>query len=530
MSILAEQKDDVGLPRPWHLPLFQMTTLFPMLLIGLNASTVLESAFSKQNCIGVPSAMRLFNVDDLESYTPNPGEIWTRTYSFITGEFMIGECGNLMVDINGQCCYNSLDLDASFGVESAYEIAVDDIDLFDAIPANALNQQYCQLTTLDDSAIWGYQSLYVYPNEQCVDQTRCFPNGTLAIYKDTDCQKLDFSLNQKSVVNSTVLGLFGFEWYKIEKATAITAWATYTPSNLLIPTYKSPAEILALLDFFIAGLACLYALIRQFGLWWSRRMNSKIDGTFFIMNLCWMTYIPLRFGFWACVFNDLWAVAAYYEAMYVMLALSTYMSTVFTTKYFMDAIFMLDDRKKKLLYFLLFALHFGLAGKMYFAYFTSLPIYYADLIQKIKSWGKYTGIWIMIMFGYNILPLFAWITFLVARRQKKQTVPMTLGIRFSLAKKVYCLLACQIVVVAAYFGIDLVRKTSALLFDDRADLAIGGIQSVFLVYHSLLLQATVKEIKNVMNQMIQTKKQVAIQAAAEVTSEQVTQLERTEIM
>ena len=459
--------------------------------------------------------MRLFTVNDLESYTPSQDEMWTPTYSFITGEFVIGQCGCANVEIPSQCCYNSLDLEASSGVESAYEIAVDDMELYDAIPVSALNQQYCQINSLDLNALWGYQSLYVYSIEQCIDQTRCFPNGTLGIYTDVDCQELETSLIQPISYNSTTLGVVAFDWIVIDQGTAKTSWITNTPSNLLIPSYKAPIEVISLISYIISALGCIISFVRQLILWSTSRTNSKVDITFFIMNICWLVYIPLRFGFWACVFNDLLSMAFYYQIMYTLLAFSTYMTTVFTTKYFLDAIFLLNSRQKMLIYVILFIFHFSLAGCWYFSFYSSLPSVYPALNEFLNNWLKSSSYWILIMFLYNIVPLTFWLSFILARRQFGK-----LKHGLALGKRAFLIIFLQTLLAILYFVIDVIRKTTYLLHDDRTDLSMMGFIMFCLVYHSLLQQVLVNEIKRILYLISKPKQPIAIQVAAlETTGE-----------
>ena len=200
------------------------------LLASAQAEAVMESLFRVKECNQSPVMMRVFQVEDLTSYSPAVNEIWSPFYSLILQEYLISECGtHLSGYMDGSCCFNAM-AEVEGGFISGYEIPLN--DMTDAIPKTAIGQSYCHVQKAQDSLL-AYEQVWYLSNGECLEQTRCLANQTLQRFSDAQCTQLQswIDLKQSNTLHDTAWGNTTVGWTTWNQGTVTNGWNAFTPSN-----------------------------------------------------------------------------------------------------------------------------------------------------------------------------------------------------------------------------------------------------------------------------------------------------------
>lgn len=478
-----------------------------LLLAGItSAALVLESQYLSSKCSGHPDVMYAFTVSDTSAYAPGVNETWAPMYAFTVNEYSIGLCGNLIVPSTNGCCYNSLDLTASNGYQSAtMDIIPDDqqAQISGIVPFETNGAVYCHLAAQASNAsstLLGYSQVFVNSNDVCIDgQFKCSSIGLLEVYAGSrNCsgipEKLQLSQLTRNYQTKTMGNITG-SLLTFSGASRIFAWEAYTPSTLLVPSFQDPSEIISLVCFIIAIIVALIMVVQTA----FRLLPFKgwIMATF-ISQVLWLVWVSMRLAYWMKIFVSLFELAVWVEIIFAMLAFTTLLTTLITSKFIATVLVNhMKNYYQLVIYFVPVILHVCLAGSYYIIYYaiysqTGISVEYS---MQIRQWTTYFIYWIWSMLIWNCTPPILVALRLVNRGDDSLTLGQKISKLHSIDSTLLISLVFQLFIFISFFVLGFIRTQTAILGSDRAYVACQGFEAILLVLHSAMCVRVAQTVK-----------------------------------
>jgi hypothetical protein len=421
-------------------------------------------------------------VFDLKSQGKKPSlnETWPKFYEFVRDEYSMGICGNLVAPKSKGCCYSSLDLELSLGLQSGSFHLVEGRTNSNA-PLSANDQFYCSLGSVSGSSL-GYESLWIQPSDTCVENYYvCSKDGTLQVYPEESCKGRQerFTLtNQLQQINSS-RGRLNAQFSTISGATVQYSWTAFTPSAFLVPRFQIIGDYLGTAMFSLAVLgACGTVLYFVHKL---REKQTRYMLFFLISQIIWFIWVIAKMAYYFIVFDTNEQFMLYSQIMNVVFNFAT-ISTVFNSAAFLVKFQHVKSKSYILVFYsCLFLLHLVMSGALYLDYLR----FSGPIIDFIKTWNKFAIAWIVFMFVFNLLPSL-FVTSALLQFQDQDSSIFTRFVNLHRADSRFSRLAMsQIIVIIGYASCAILKNTEALR-NDRNWLGMDGFLAFFLVWHSIL--------------------------------------------
>jgi hypothetical protein len=422
-------------------------------------------------------------------------------FAFVSYEYTIGICGNLLAASEGACCYNTLDPKGSAGTLSDYHAVVPpelNGKVNSIAPVGANGNSYCALATTNSTSLMNYTQLYISANNECIDgQFQCSSTGLLQVFSEPACggtpEKIQLVSATKSYLTSS-LGNFNGSLLLFQGGAAWFSWTAYTPSTLLVPSFQDPVEIVSLIAFIAGIIAGAVMLVRT-----SLRlfpMKGWIVATF-ICQVLWVVWICVRLSYWLKVFDTLFELAVWVEVIFAMLAVTTLLTTLITTKFITTVLISHWPRLAQWGMFLIpIVLHIGLGGSYYLifaaVYSNNLPI---EFVTAIRTWTTYWIYWIWAMLIWNVAPPILVSLRLVSRGDDSEPITARISKLHRIDTTLAISLTAQVIVFIGYFVMGYYKTQSDALGSDRAYNALQGFEACIFLLHASLSVRIAETVK-----------------------------------
>ncbi|KAI8903574.1 hypothetical protein EDD86DRAFT_250287 [Gorgonomyces haynaldii] len=409
-------------------------------------------------CEGSPSSVYITN-------TSNP------YYDFVVQEYGMGTCGNYYEPESLHCCYASLDLDGSKGVQSGSHY------LQNVLPR--MNANYCWIMSNNFD---GYQQLMILPNK-CVDgKYKCtLGPSVLNVYDGNGCTQplethpLDASVHHSRYGDFTwnVSYLTGQNYY---------IWVSQTPSTVLVPNLSrlTPPEILAVplyIGALLIGLWTCYVFISKYIKTKSSFMFSKM-----IQQIMWTVWLVAKFFYWTTVFSTTEGFAIYSQIMNAAFNIATLQtilgSAAFVNKYYKWK----NPLLPKINYGLLIFAHLVLTGENYF---DNMP---NPMQNLLITWRSFAPFWILVLYVYDVIPVLVTLNPLLDMYKEDNRV--NFGVMLSKLwendKRLVMSLVLQVPIVVVHVVVTILKSTT-VFGTDRTILAVESAFCFLLMLHGMLV-------------------------------------------
>ena len=415
------------------------------------AETIYEAVWhSDEKCTGPPTTMSIFKVN--ENNIDNLSSELTDFYSFRIIEYQVGTCGNYPLELSKGCCYSSLDLSDSKGIQSgSHELFLGTA----SAPRSANGHSYCH-TKLNTTVY------YQLADGNCYGDLMCTPDGL---------QSCDSSTNL-----TTTAQIF-------EGGTTEYIWTALTPSSKLVPTFKAAADYIGVAGFILAVLGALSVEWFFINKYISKR--TKYMKYFLISQTLWLLWVLLKFGYYVhpWPYQSVVAFAWCSEVVNIVFNLAT-LTTICNSNMFILQFTRRQSRSWQIAtYGTIFFLHIMFSGALYFDYCRLVGSYQA----LIKTWNKLTIFWIVLLLSYDMFPSILVTTELLSALDNRQRTLLHRLKALHSERKVFSMLAlCQILNTIVFAVIDITKQNTTFLGGDRFFLMIDGVLAFCLINHSIL--------------------------------------------
>lgn len=393
-------------------------------------STLIEMQFrSNLDCSGTASSFHIFTVANTLLGAQPSDESWPIMYWQASPVYPYVPCGNMEIPMseNENCCYSSVDTTTvgTWGIGSGYIRAFNSTsaspDLSPYATTSAATAEYCYLAASSVSLtnLYGYVAVAVLKDEEyCSDGffggLRCFANGTLAVYYETNCadspdmELYDLTSSPLAISASPLLGDFEASLIAVAAGRETVGWTTFLPYWESHATIVTPVDYLSLVCFILSVLfhlaACGWAVYRYY--------RGRVRARLFVLfsQILWLGRAVTEVAIYyiqtpILTTDDLYA--------YNWLSLSTdylsnfaTLSCVLYTAYTSKTLLNLKRDREIIMYVTLIALHIVLAGGRYAddaCYLISTCS--RSLKLSLGQWYTLNGWWTLVMMIWDVIPL-----------------------------------------------------------------------------------------------------------------------------
>ncbi|KAJ3358200.1 hypothetical protein HDU91_005300 [Kappamyces sp. JEL0680] len=464
-----------------------------MSLVSFNASTGsvwMEAAWADTNCRGSPASMKIFSVQNAQSLQQNQDQ-WPLFYSLVINQSgyllpPVSRCGSFPGSLPDNCCISAVKGTTSDAASASDYLlpshVMSDKQLGLYSPKGAANSLYCYLILASPSyppvatsALFGYQGVLYTADGSCVDShtphpVRCFANGTIAFYSQTQCQGASSNLQlvnpqveklSPGAMNglwNEIVGEVAGKMINITDAQQTTSWTTYQPDYLVTSTLDLPLEVLSLAAF-IVGLAGGFGAA-VWSIWQFSRRPSTMWLVLGISQLLWTLFYSLKMASIYTLFHSNLQYVTIWNSMNYLQCTATLSATVYSSLYFNHAA--RPTRTVRMAQLgILAGLHIGLSGGVYLSVIRPNPAW-------VVLWRSYFKYWIAVYFSWTIVPLVALVQGIVStyRPSKDPFDSVRKAMRLDWA---YCVTVCsQLLLVVGYYVLGYFRTETIWLGNDRA--------------------------------------------------------------
>ncbi|KAJ3310579.1 hypothetical protein HDV04_004922 [Boothiomyces sp. JEL0838] len=454
-----------------------------------------ESVWKSGECQGPPTSMSIYDETVVTSYL----------YTFASNDYILPMCGSNPVKIYSGCCGASLDLGLTMGYQSWSEQPVDTTTVANA-PKSSNNHYYCALYPHSSFSLLNYTSIYALADGECtINGIKCYPNGTVQIYEQLECQGsyITSNLNIPQLISSTLLGNITGEYIKITDGTIAFTWVTYSPEIIEYTECFAvwlPIEYAA---YVLMSVASLLSLIRAvyFSVQYTKHKRN-LDLYRAVNTGLWFLWVVFNFLYYTVMFstNEGWMILA--QLLYFVFNAATYMTAAGTLMFFLEI-----QRKEKhytLGLVILFVYQLVTGGSNYLAYFkwvdaTSLFFDY---------WAYLNPVWIVSVYLFDTFPQLILVYSLIRARRRGKTTLFQEFMIFLNQNYIYSTLVflhfCNMI---CFYTIMYLTSYSELLGNDRVYLAMCGPLTMVDTLHSILNSSILSELKLILEAKIK-KRQV----------------------
>ncbi|KAJ3309554.1 hypothetical protein HDV04_005937 [Boothiomyces sp. JEL0838] len=240
--------------------------------------------------MGPPDTMIIFN-----ETTP------TMLYSAFNNHYPIPTCGLDQKNVYIGCCFNSLNLQSTFGHQSFSRNYLSQYSLQDSIPSSANQIDYCRIQS-NTSLFKGYQELYVKSTGDCLENIKC-QDGYLYAYSQDQCTGAVelFDVKEITTINSTILGVAQAGLYTAANASMQIVWIAEIPQEDFVPDFSLPIETFTLVLFIAVTMFNVYMIYnlaqryrtsrRRMDLW-----HLTVVSFWFLKSIYFLLYVSITFS------------------------------------------------------------------------------------------------------------------------------------------------------------------------------------------------------------------------------------------
>ncbi|KAI8906253.1 hypothetical protein EDD86DRAFT_248549 [Gorgonomyces haynaldii] len=381
---------------------------------------------------------------------------------FVQQEYSIGYCGNLWFPEDKRCCYQSLDMGLSNGVQSGSHFE-SDFNL-KSLPKDANGFQYCLVEGLP--LFDGYEKLYLLANGLCVDDKYSCSQSTLYIHNGTGCSHTVARYPIPSLNITNDLGNAYVSLSNLESGENTFVWVSMTPSTFLIPDFKSlggfetTVLVLYCIAFILSPATVIIYAIKYY------KTQSSLIRFKLLLSVFWLLLLIAKFIYWTVSFD--W-YAIYSEIMCALFGLAT-LSTSINTAFFINKFAgFTRDWYATVNLAVLISIHIIFAGAWYLDYWRCVTNPWQSFVTQ---WNTLTLYWILFMFLYDLSPFYITAQQLLWKIKIQHNVP--------LRQLLYTLVLHQPLLLV------LGCCATTLLQSDAHYLTSEGIAIFLLICHALL--------------------------------------------
>ncbi|KAJ3000281.1 hypothetical protein HDV02_006492 [Globomyces sp. JEL0801] len=442
-----------------------------------------QSVWLTGNCKNEPSAMYIFSEN-------NP----TKAYQFVVEEYAYSTCGNNPKQKFSGCCYSSLNISQSI-YQSISHQAINlesSTSKLTLAPKTANGVTYCHLITSNSTV----QESFYRPGTACYDgQYKCSYSNQLQIFPEDKCQGNPTTLPLSNQLESKVIPKIGpvsYRTFVFQEGKEVFTWTAYTPSTLLIPDYSVSLEVIENLSFGLANIGAIVTIVYLFLKYYQKRTSYLY--WLFVSQIMWFLWIFTHTYYYNVIFPTYQSMLWFSQIKNSLFGLAT-LATVVNSTTFLLAFHIVKRKSLQFLWYLLVLIvHIILCGGKYFDYFRLQQ----SSDSFLKQWQDLAIIWIVLLFGYNILPSF-YISISILRIDSKHpTVFHVLSDLFKVDKKFLFMMIVQLLITICYFAMSIVQNLTEFFGNDRQWLAINGPITLCFVFHSILNCLFIEHVRVIM--------------------------------
>jgi hypothetical protein len=239
-----------------------------LLVTVAHAYLVFESIWKPQDCKTPPSAMYLFEINNLNAKAPSAnGESWPPSFAAFKDLMPIGTCPSYyQIPSSSHCCFTWLEANTTHDIgpfqSATFDLVAPTLTL--NYPISSKGYKFCLLEGSQSGTLFNYIQLYIRDGE-CVEGISC-SDGKLVIYpytfgyrgcaKGHDSPETYTLKSSPTFFNSTVAGMFMARVMTITEAGLVVDWKSYLPDTLLYPTFVEKWE-------YVGAIAIVWSMIMK---------------------------------------------------------------------------------------------------------------------------------------------------------------------------------------------------------------------------------------------------------------------------
>jgi hypothetical protein len=478
--------------------------MWAILVSAIQATYILESQWlSNTACEGSPDQMYIFHVSDPSSFEKPENESWPAMYSLMVlndGVLVppFGVCGLSAITIPNACCFSSLDLTVSGGIASGVNTVIEPTEEWTHMGMIGSNgRTYCHFRANGPQELMGYHSLFYLNDGKCKKHVRCFSNQSFAIYDDESCdgpgQVFAISSNNQNYQNP-LMGTFQGSLLSFRNAANTVGWITYAPWTLLVPSLDNWAGKLAV-SLQTISIALILSTIGYLGNQFVRTKRFFVL-SMLIANFTWLLWVILATVYTYSYFDA--SIFPIVYGFYRWLLLFATLYTTFNATSFLLLVCKFPDLWNRIMYALLILTHLGLCAGAYLSPFVYYMPSLAGAFPTVSYWDGFESYWIIVMFLWDMLPLFAVIWKLGVNVEKTsfwERMKRTLGNDKVFLFTTYGHIACFV----GFIICSTIQSQTSLLFDDRTSFSFRATAPFFQSVHAALICIQMDRMKHIVS-------------------------------
>ncbi|KAJ2998351.1 hypothetical protein HDV02_004566 [Globomyces sp. JEL0801] len=461
-----------------------MISVYHALLAVVTAEYIVQSEWlSSTSCSGPPSSIYSFQVADLSVSEKPENETWAPMYELSIKDYAYGLCGNLPIELIGYCCFNSLQQSQSGGYLSGISIAQIQPTVMYSLPSSAGGQQYCSITPQNGTTVFGYEDALIHASGTCTDKMICYPNGKFEVYSDSACSKLLASVNL-SLDPVKVKGITDAvgKFITTPKGFGSTQWIAAVPGSRLTPNTSSFYDIIQHILYGLTILIFLSSIISLYRIKKQGFMNFMLG-----LQIVWLIYVAFSMCYYYISFQESFQSHLVNEFVKSFLNLASFATVLHTARLLLQVWKIKSNSiQSYLLFFVLFVLHFGLAGSNYFAFCWYEGATVCVSQDLLGAWYAGNAFWIAFMFIWDTIPVIVAVWRIIVTHQPALVFSQVMVKLITIDYKFSMLLFSQVLIVVFYFISIAIQTYGDMLGNDRGYLACTAFQIFCLCLHTTL--------------------------------------------
>ena len=447
-------------------------------------SLVTSSSFSAFNWLqtdcsgGPPSSIVTYANDSLSN-----------SLSLVQQDYVFSSC-RYKTAVAGENCCHSLIRKGEHGIPyqgfaGTYNIG--------SLPASANGKTYCyvEYSSSNSSSPSPIISAYFLQDGGCSEGITC-SKGILSIYSSKTCigdSLEDFRLDQNFKSAASIkMGTFQASLKQISTGSLNYKWTTFYPQSAYYPLNTSSIEIFGT---FCQGAAlfislCSFFLYAKAAIQLSNN-KVKIYALFALSHLLWFVYEIVDVYFQYLVTDNINVYNIVVQLDGTLMNFAT-LTTVFVNAHnVMHLVFKPSWVSRMAVYAALFALHFLLAGSLYFSYYMQGT---STFSQNLTYWANTFGVyWNVFMFIFDSLTCLICAVFIVRVTKlssRKSTIYKSL-VRAFQERAIILAFVLQMIIMLVYYFIYVIVHYTVLTVNDRVDSTLQfGVQNLLYALHAAI--------------------------------------------
>ncbi|KAJ3272439.1 hypothetical protein HDV01_005508 [Terramyces sp. JEL0728] len=413
-------------------------------------------------------------------------------------------CGVDLSYVDIGCCLSSLNMTRTYNYLGYTRNYLTDYSLQESVPKSANGQSYCYISSMNETALFGYQDMYFKTSGDCLEDIfKCY-SDRIEIYSDSKCSGAAEIYQTPTAllnVNSQILGNVSISVLTETGGTMAIQWTAFVPGLDLVPNYSEPLEFLSMALFLFTVISIFSLLV-----WLTRKYIQRKRKIDFWHMLCTMVIIfkmILYLVYQHTIFTDP-HVLDVYSFVITITDFASVMSNVTSVMILFTIFTVINPWIKTVTIAVLFMIFFGLEGLGYYTWYLELVqpelfMDYYDLSNTLQN------AWSTLSLVFNYIPplwIFANIIKLqyFKRRSREDFREKSI---FLMNRNIFIIIALQVVTGTLICVINF--NLFNLVNTDRQYLALGQFVNYITHLHFVLLIALFEELTNVTKDMVSVK-------------------------